>query len=399
MTPPSGFPAAPRPPSRSDLRWPARCTATALIAIIAVNVAGIVSNTVSNWPGALDGVWLLLVVLAGIFFLCWFASARSNTATYGPDRIRAYPGWTVAGWVCPVANLWIPYRVTAEILRASSRRAADAPAASQGASSGGQASVALVRLWWALWLGMWLAFWWFTTDYLAADDHGLGVTAGQQRLDLAFQALSIGAAGCAIAVVAVITRCQARRADEPFFAAGASRPARAIPAWLLSVGLAVALPLAPLLAVAVLIGGRDIRSPLIDRAALAPSPADIVGTWHAGDGGVLVFHRDRSFTATDLSIDLQTGGTPTNQRWSGAGTWQAGGACDGGAPGICLTLGSVADEDGWTEGARSSPVLLLPATPANQDYDAAGYVYEFTKVQHPPGPGRAPATPPGSGRP
>jgi hypothetical protein len=91
-----------------------------------------------------------------------------------------------------------------------------------------------------------------------------------------------------------------------------------------------------------------------------------------------VFTSDGRFTAARLSVNLAQGGAPATAPWSGDGTWQTGGACDGSAPGICLTIGD-SEEDGWTQGAASSPVLLLPVTPSGQDYDAYGYNDEFRK--------------------
>ncbi len=118
---------------------------------------------------------------------------------------------------------------------------------------------------------------------------------------------------------------------------------------------------------------------LLPPADLVPTTAEIAGTWHASDGGVIVFSGDGQFTATGLSINLANGEAPTATRWSGTGTWQAGGACDASAPGICLTTGSSPQasysEDGWTQGPASSPILLLPAA----DYGSSAYVYELRR--------------------
>jgi hypothetical protein len=372
------LPAAPAPPVtrrmvlRRDLRGPAQAAVALLAAIIALNVAGIAWGAAGDWPGRFDELWMLLCAVTGVVFLVWFAAARENAASYRPGRSGAYPDWTVAGWIVPVASLWVPYRITADIWRASARPAigtADTP-------GGGRARVMLLRWWWALWLGMWLAFWSFMTAYLAAGFRGWGVTAAQQLLDLAFQLLSIGAAACAIAVVATITRHQARRAAEPVFQP--ETVPRVFPAALVA-GIAVTAAIcSPFLAMTLFIAARDTTSLILARADLAPTQAEIVGSWHAGDGGRLVFTRDGRFSATGMSVNLAADGTPTAKRWSGHGTWQTGGTCDRSAPGICLTIGGT-EEDGWTDGPRSSPVLLIPAVPAGQDYDAAGYTYEFRK--------------------
>lgn len=372
MAPPAvpGFPAG-QMTVRRDLRAKARITITMLAGIITLNLAGIAAGTAMDWPGLLDMVWLALLGITGIVFLAWFAQARKNTASYGPDRVRAYPQWTVAGWLCPIACAWIPRQITAEILRASS-----IPASAMPLPASARSATALLRWWWTLWIAMWAALWAFLVIYLAAGTRGWGVTTPQVLLDLVFQLLSIAAASCDIAVVLVITRLQAQRAAEP--GALSQRPPRSAPRGLTAASITLTVLASPFLLVTLLIGARDIASPLLTPAALAPTTAEITGTWHASDGGILVFNSDGQFTATGLSMNLANGDAPTTTRWSGTGTWQTGGACDTSAPGICLTTGSSQasyPEDGWTQGSASSPLLLLPAA----DYGSSGYTYEFRK--------------------
>jgi hypothetical protein len=369
---PSAVPGFPPGPVtvRQNVRGQARATVTMLAVIITLNLAGIAAGTAREWPGFLDIVWLVLLGVTGIVFLTWFAPARRNTASYGPDRVRAYPEWTVAGWFCPIACAWIPYQITAEILRASS-----IPASSVPPPASVRSATALVRWWWTLWIGMWVALWAFLIVYLMAGNSGWGVTTPQILLDLAFQLLSIAAAACTIAVVLVITRLQAQRAAEP--EAPSERLPRSAPRGLMAAAAALTVLASPFLLVLVFIGARDTTSTLLPPAGLAPTRAEITGTWHASDGGVLVFNSDGQFTGTGLSMNLANGDAPTATRWSGTGTWQTGGTCDASAPGICLTTGSSASysEDGWTEGPASSPILLLPAA----DFGSSGYTYELQK--------------------
>src|SRR4029453_10760026 len=51
-----------------------------------------------------------------------------NAASYRPGRSGAYPDWTVAGWIVPVASLWVPYRITADIWRGRAGAAVGSPA-------------------------------------------------------------------------------------------------------------------------------------------------------------------------------------------------------------------------------------------------------------------------------
>jgi len=357
---------------RRDLRANACVTVTMLAGIITLNLAGIAAGTARDRPGYLDIVWLVLLGITGIVFLTWFARARRNTASYGPNRVRAYPEWTIAGWLCPIACAWIPYKITAEILWASSMPASAVPLPASVRSA-----TALVRSWWALWIGMWVALWAFLVAYLMASGDGWGVTTPQVLLDLAFQLLSTAAAACAIVVVLAITRLQAQRAAEPV--APSQRLPRSAPRGLVAAAAALTVLAAPFLLFTLFIAGQDTASVLLPPADLAPTTAEITGTWHASDGGVIVFSGDGHFTATGLSMNLANGDAPTATRWSGTGTWQTGGACDASAPGICLTTGSSPQasysEDGWTQGPASSPILLLPAA----DYGSSGYAYELRR--------------------
>lgn len=66
---------------------------------------------------------LLGLVVAGIVFVNWTYSARVNAELFGGAHSqRLGRGWAVGGWVCPVVNLWFPYRIVADIYRASARR-------------------------------------------------------------------------------------------------------------------------------------------------------------------------------------------------------------------------------------------------------------------------------------
>lgn len=243
MAPPAvpGFPAG-QMAVRRDLRAKARITITMLAGIITLNLAGIAAGTAMDWPGLLDMVWLGLLGITGIVFLAWFAQARKNTASYGPDRVRAYPQWTVAGWLCPIACAWIPRQITAEILRASS-----IPASAMPLPASVRSATALLRWWWTLWIAMWAALWAFLVIYLAAGTRGWGVTTPQVLLDLVFQLLSIAAASCAIAVVLVITRLQAQRAAEP--GALSQRPPRSAPRGLTAASITLTVLASPFLLV------------------------------------------------------------------------------------------------------------------------------------------------------
>ncbi|MGW1871482.1 DUF4328 domain-containing protein [Streptomyces mauvecolor] len=60
---------------------------------------------------------------AAVVFLVWLWRARINSeSSGGPGSHRHKRGMVVYGWMTPVANLWIPYRVVSDIWRASAPR-------------------------------------------------------------------------------------------------------------------------------------------------------------------------------------------------------------------------------------------------------------------------------------
>jgi hypothetical protein len=66
----------------------------------------------------------LVFVGAGIAYIFWLHRARTNLDALGETGLRWRPGWTIGGWVIPLANFVIPLFVVNEIDRAGARRAA-----------------------------------------------------------------------------------------------------------------------------------------------------------------------------------------------------------------------------------------------------------------------------------
>ncbi|MBF6488296.1 DUF4328 domain-containing protein [Nocardia otitidiscaviarum] len=76
--------------------------------------------------------------IAGIVVMLWLRRARSNAEALNPDfRHRCARGWVIAGWIVPIANLFVPPLMVADVLRASS-----------AVGTGSRAVVA----WWTTWL-------------------------------------------------------------------------------------------------------------------------------------------------------------------------------------------------------------------------------------------------------
>ncbi|MEU5088435.1 DUF4328 domain-containing protein [Streptomyces sp. NPDC021356] len=79
----------------------------------------------------------VLTVLCALTFLVWLLRARDNARALSGRQPRHALPWVYLGWVVPVANLWVPRGIVADIHRAS------APEARLPRT---------VDVWWGLWL-------------------------------------------------------------------------------------------------------------------------------------------------------------------------------------------------------------------------------------------------------
>ena len=68
--------------------------------------------------GRLDRYANYLTLVTGIVFVMWFYRARVNAEASGWRQRRAR-AWAFWGWLAPVANLWVPFQLMADIWRAS----------------------------------------------------------------------------------------------------------------------------------------------------------------------------------------------------------------------------------------------------------------------------------------
>lgn len=78
-------------------------------------------------------------VLAAIVFVVWFRRARIN-AESSSWRQRRARGWTLWGWIIPIASLFVPFQLMGDIWRAG------LPAAQR------KKTAWLPALWWTAWL-------------------------------------------------------------------------------------------------------------------------------------------------------------------------------------------------------------------------------------------------------
>ncbi|MFF3847737.1 DUF4328 domain-containing protein [Streptomyces sp. NPDC002328] len=77
-----------------------------------LDAASSLSDTAVRWQG-------MVFLPCAIVFVLWFSRMRRATGPLAPDRFRDGPGWAVGGWIVPVVNLWMPYRVAFDMWAAS----------------------------------------------------------------------------------------------------------------------------------------------------------------------------------------------------------------------------------------------------------------------------------------
>ncbi|MFJ3609098.1 DUF4328 domain-containing protein [Streptomyces hydrogenans] len=78
-----------------------------------------------------------------VVFLVWFFRVRQNAEVWAGDLQSRTPGWAIGAWFIPIANLWIPRHIAADIWRASRRD----PSAADGARE-----LTLLNSWWGFWV-------------------------------------------------------------------------------------------------------------------------------------------------------------------------------------------------------------------------------------------------------
>lgn len=147
-------------------------------------------NALENGYHFVSALGAVTTVLCAITFLAWLWRVRDNAHTLSGQPPRYAWPWVYAGWLVPVANLWIPRAIIADIHRAS------AP---------GERLPRAVNWWWGLWLvGLSGAVGLGTTDEVIARAYR------SAPLLLAGDAAVLGAALAGILVVRALTAAQQR---------------------------------------------------------------------------------------------------------------------------------------------------------------------------------------------
>jgi len=85
---------------------------------------------------------LLVFVITVGFFARWIYLAHRNLPALGAENLRFRPGWALGSFFVPVANFWLPYQATSDLVRASRNprqwELEDTPF--------------LIVVWWTLWI-------------------------------------------------------------------------------------------------------------------------------------------------------------------------------------------------------------------------------------------------------
>lgn len=111
-------------------------------------IASLVSGeTVYSAYWVVTSTHQIIVVIAYTVNAFWIYHASLHAAKIDPDPTRIGPAWTVAWFLIPIANLWMPYRAMKQVWHSSSGIAQDinAPVSKEFA------------LWWGCWTISWLA--------------------------------------------------------------------------------------------------------------------------------------------------------------------------------------------------------------------------------------------------
>lgn len=87
-------------------------------------------------------LYVVALLAAGTLFVIWFHRVRQNAEVFAPGTQRRTPGWAIGAWFIPIAQLWIPRGIAADVLRASGT----------DPHGGGSAGRGLLNAWWGAWV-------------------------------------------------------------------------------------------------------------------------------------------------------------------------------------------------------------------------------------------------------
>ncbi len=137
-------------------------------------------------------------VATSIAFLTWFWRAYSNLTYFERPRRRT-PGWALGSWFIPIAGMFIPYGIGAEIWNQSKPEPGPI-------SQGRDANMEPVISWWALFLIMSLVN--VVESFMLPEDYTASDLAAYVGVDLVASVVAIAAAVATIRFVRLATERQ-----------------------------------------------------------------------------------------------------------------------------------------------------------------------------------------------
>jgi hypothetical protein len=139
---------------------------------------------------------LALLLVTGVLFVCWLYQAY-NRPQADESAVMVQRGWAIGGWIVPVANFVLPYRVVQGLNRTTARPP--------------RADSSLVIAWWATWVtfsGLGLVERAVAPD--STHDHGLALIRDLHTADLWASIAAVPGVVAAVLAVLVVTQLTER---------------------------------------------------------------------------------------------------------------------------------------------------------------------------------------------
>ncbi|MEU6663665.1 DUF4328 domain-containing protein [Streptomyces sp. NPDC046821] len=144
--------------------------------------------------------WTVLLVTA-VVFIVWFQRVRINAEVFRPDGHTKVRAWAVWGWLVPLANVYIPWRIARDTWDASLR---------ETGMMREKTAHAVINCWWTLWLVGNVFDGLAAYNYDKADS--LSAYKSSVEMSMVADGLDIAAAVAAIVFVRTLTRMQKEKA-------------------------------------------------------------------------------------------------------------------------------------------------------------------------------------------
>ena len=146
---------------------------------------------------------LLVIVATAVVWLVWHFRGQSNLRSLGAADLRFTPGWAVAWWLIPFANIVMPFRTTAELWKASD------PAAGAVEWKARRLPAVFVG-WWTFWLAR-IPFVSLASAAAPRLNPSIDQLVRQRWFGIGSDLATIAAAAMAVVIVRQVTARQERK--------------------------------------------------------------------------------------------------------------------------------------------------------------------------------------------